>query len=37
MKTIVNDIFFDKIDINAIEFFNKHGWVVIKNGITVNY
>lgn len=34
MKTIVNDTFFDNIDINAIEFFNKHGWVVIKNGIT---
>ena len=34
MKTIVNETFFDNIDINAIEFFNKHGWVVIKNGIT---
>lgn len=34
MKTIVNDTFFDNIDINAIEFFNKHGWVVIKNGIS---
>ena len=34
MKTIINDTFFDNIDINAIEFYNKHGWVVIKNGIT---
>lgn len=34
MKTVINDTFFDNIDINAIEFYNKHGWVVIKNGIT---
>jgi len=34
MKTVINDTFFENVDVNAIQFYNKHGWVVIKNGIT---
>ena len=33
MKTIINDTYFEKINRDAIDFYNAHGWVVIENGI----
>lgn len=36
METITNEVSFSKNDLDWRDFFNKHGWVVIKNNLNNN-